>query len=89
MAWVYILQSNKNGSYYIGSTIDIKKRLSLHNKGLVKATNRLLPYRLMLKQYVPTTTEAKQVEFRMKRLKRRDYIEKMNRDRYIKTARTN
>lgn len=89
MAWVYILQSEKNGSYYIGSTIDIINRLILHNKGLVKATSRLRPYRLMLKQQVPTTTEAKQVEFRMKRLKRRDYIEKMIRDGYITIARTN
>ena len=32
-ACVYILQSQKNKKYYIGSTVDLKARLEAHNNG--------------------------------------------------------
>jgi len=34
MAYVYILQSNKNGKYYIGSTNNLQRRIWEHNNGL-------------------------------------------------------
>ena len=38
MQYVYILRSKKDGHLYIGCTNDLKKRLELHNKGLVEST---------------------------------------------------
>jgi hypothetical protein len=37
---VYILQSTINGSFYIGQTGNIERRLNDHNKGFSKATAR-------------------------------------------------
>ncbi|WP_193607175.1 GIY-YIG nuclease family protein [Nocardioides lijunqiniae] len=47
MAWVYILQCS-DGSYYVGSTIDLEGRVSAHNLGLGAAyTSRRRPVRLL------------------------------------------
>lgn len=43
MAYVYILQSLKDGNKYIGYTMDLKRRMGEHRKGLVKATRNRLP----------------------------------------------
>ena len=61
MAYVYFLElSNKN--IYIGSTIDIKRRITDHKKGLVKATKSLLPIRLLAYIVVPTESKARELE---------------------------
>lgn len=39
MAWTYILECS-DGSYYVGSTIDLERRLSEHNLGLGAAYTR-------------------------------------------------
>lgn len=41
--FTYILQSDKDESYYIGHTEDVKKRLDLHNQGESKYTSKKLP----------------------------------------------
>jgi putative endonuclease len=38
MYYTYILLSSKSHRFYIGSTKDLKERLSLHNTGKVKST---------------------------------------------------
>ncbi len=40
----YILKSIKDGSYYYGSTKDIKSRLKTHNSGKVKYTKSKIPW---------------------------------------------
>jgi putative endonuclease len=40
MAWTYILECN-DGTYYVGSTIDLERRISQHNLGLGAAYTRL------------------------------------------------
>jgi len=77
---VYILQSEKNGRYYVGSTGNIEQRLEFHNKGLVKATASIRP--LFLKIFIACNniTEAKQAEYRLKKYKRRDILEKVTKD---------
>jgi putative endonuclease len=77
---VYILQSDKNKSYYIGSTIDIGKRLYYHNSGWVRATKNNKPFELV--RFIPCRdlTEAKRAEYRFKKYKRRDIIERTIRD---------
>ena len=78
---VYILQSSKNGNYYIGSTSDIITRIDYHNKGRVKATKNLRPWILL--SFIPRSSivEAKNAEYRLKQYKRRDIIEKVIHDK--------
>ena len=83
MAWVYIL-STESGKYYVGSTRDLEKRLQHHFGGHTPSTKRLAAKSVVLKQQFETLTEARAVERKIKRLKRRDYIEKMVKDGYIK-----
>ena len=84
MAYVYILQNSKNGRYYIGSTEDLTTRLYAHNSGGVQATRNLLPVKIVFKQEYADYTIARKIERRLKKLKRRDYIEKIIRDGNIK-----
>jgi len=84
MAYVYILQSMKSCRYYIGSTKDIKTRLRTHKSGGVQATKNLLPLKLMLQQEYADFGHARQVERKLKKFKRRDYIEKIIKDGKIK-----
>jgi len=44
---IYILQSLKDGNQYIGSTFNIDRRLSEHNRGKVKSTKRRRPLKLI------------------------------------------
>ena len=83
MAWVYILRM-QNGQYYIGSTDDITRRLKQHENKNTATTARLKVDRMMLKQQYKTLKEARLIEQKIKKLKRRDYIEKMIKDGYIK-----
>ena len=45
MFYVYLLESLKNESLYIGRTKDLKKRLEEHNKGLNFSTKRHKPWK--------------------------------------------
>jgi putative endonuclease len=73
---VYIIKSLKNDRYYIGSTNDFPRRLEEHNLGKVFSTKYGRPWILM--KFIPcvSITEAKQNEFRLKKYKRRDIVEK-------------
>lgn len=78
---VYILQSDKDRSYYIGSTEDIKKRLLEHNKGYSKYTKNKRPWRLAYGEEYATLSESRKREYYLKSLKSKKAIEKL-----IKTA---
>lgn len=77
---VYILKSLKNNSYYVGSTNDIEKRLSQHNSGLNYSTKKLRP--LILERFLlcDSLKEARQNEYRLKKYKRKDILEKVIKD---------
>ena len=47
MHYVYVLQSETDGKLYIGCTKNLRQRLTTHNEGLVAATKRRLPLRLV------------------------------------------
>ena len=81
--YVYILRSLKNSHFYIGSTINMVNRIEKHNKGLVRSTRNTRPYKVELVKEYSTLTKAKQIEYKIKKLKRREYIEKMIRDKNI------
>ena len=74
MTTVYILQSDRNGRFYIGHTIDLPHRLVLHNAGLVRATQYLRPWRVVYTEKYPSPASARQREWRLKRCKSRRYL---------------
>ena len=57
MVYVYILNSTIKKFTYIGSTNNIKRRLTEHNDGLVQSTKSFIP--LKLSAYVAVETERK------------------------------
>lgn len=81
---VYFLQSEKNLRYYVGSTIDLEKRLTEHGLGLVKATKNLRPLKLVFFQPYDNIAHARRIEYKIKKLKRKDITEKIIRDGKIK-----
>ena len=45
--YVYVLQSEKDGNFYVGYTKNVKKRLEEHNSGQVHSTKGRLPLKLI------------------------------------------
>jgi len=45
--YLYLIQSKKDFSFYIGTTIDLAKRLKEHNDGLSQYTKNKRPWRLV------------------------------------------
>ena len=57
-AWMYILECS-DGSYYVGSTIDLERRLWEHNEGLgAKYTARRRPVRIVYAAEFPDVAQA-------------------------------
>lgn len=81
---VYINQSIKSGRYYIGTSIKPFNRLAEHNSGKVKATRNMRPWVQKFSQEYNTIKQARQVEYRLKKLKRKDIVERIIKDQEIK-----
>jgi putative endonuclease len=45
--YTYVLESESDGSWYIGFTSNLRDRLERHNKGYVKSTSGKLPWKLI------------------------------------------
>lgn len=61
----YILELS-NGSYYVGSTNDLGKRLEYHKRGKVRSTKGKLPCVLNTKKYIPVGQKQSKENFRSK-----------------------
>ena len=62
MWYVYILRSLRDNNLYIGSTNDIKRRLTEHNSGMVDSTKGRIPFRLEAFIAVKDKTKAVELE---------------------------
>ena len=71
--YVYILQSEKDGSFYKGFTENYTQRLIDHNAGFSKFTRQKLPWKLV---YVEVHHTKREALIREKKLKRcnSDYL---------------
>jgi putative endonuclease len=47
MYYVYVLKSLRDQKLYIGQTNNLIKRIKQHNQGLVKATKKRTPFKLL------------------------------------------
>jgi len=57
--YVYLLESLKDKSWYIGFTINLKRRLTEHNLQKSKATKPKIPYRLIYCEVYRDKRDAK------------------------------
>lgn len=71
MYYVYILQCN-DGTYYIGVTNDLEKRLLAHNNSPTgaKYTRGRRPVYLVYRKRVSSRSRAQQEEYRLRQLSR-------------------
>ncbi|HEY5392867.1 MAG TPA: GIY-YIG nuclease family protein [Hanamia sp.] len=56
--YVYILQSEKDQSYYKGYTTDFVRRLDQHNNGESEYTSHKIPWKLVHAEELPTKRAA-------------------------------
>jgi putative endonuclease len=74
MYFVYILQSLKDDSCYIGQCEDIKDRLNRHNQGRNKYTKTKTPWKLVYLEQYSSRSDAVMRETEIKKKKSRIYI---------------
>ncbi len=84
MAYVYFLKSLRDGRYYIGSTDNLEKRLKHHMGGHTPSTKRFGGIELVFKQWYESLKDARIIEMKLKKLKRKDYLDKIIKDGFIK-----
>ncbi len=69
--FVYILESESSGRFYIGQTGDLAARLSYHNANYSLALKNRGPWKLVYKEEYPTRAEAVRRERQIKSWKDR------------------
>ncbi len=64
--FIYILFSNSNNKFYVGSTNNLQRRLTEHNSGRSKSTKSGLPWELIYFKECNSKSEAYQFEMKIK-----------------------
>jgi putative endonuclease len=77
MYFVYILQSEKDNRYYVGTTANIERRLKEHNTGSVKSTTAYRPWTLKRLEEFPDISAAYKRERFIKAKRSRKIIKKI------------
>ena len=79
MYYVYILQSDKTGVYYVGQTNDLERRLNEHNSTIeTKFTNRHYPWKLKASFEIGDDRSlALKIERHIKNQKSKKYIKEI------------
>ena len=73
--YVYIFESLKDKTYYIGSTNNLKDRIERHNAGRVNYTKSRRPWKPAYSEEHADRSSAAKREAGIKAHKRRGYIE--------------
>ncbi len=74
MATFYILQSSSTGKFYIGSALELARRLSEHERGHSPYTRGRGPWKLVYREDYATLAEARRRERELKSRKSRRAI---------------
>ena len=77
MFYVYVLESEKSGRFYVGYSEDPDRRLHEHNVGKVRSTREFRPWRKVYQESCSTESEAIRRERQIKSMKSRTYILKL------------
>ena len=78
---VYIIQSEKDGSFYIGYSQDPARRLEKHNSANTGYSARKKPWKLVYTEFFETKTEAiKREKFLKKQKNREFYLNLINKE---------
>lgn len=67
MFYVYLLQSKKDKSIYIGYCGDLRKRFMEHNQGNVRTTRNKKPFILVYYEAYRNKTDARKREIALKK----------------------
>ena len=86
MFYVYILESMKNGRFYIGYSDDPHRRLTEHNAGKVKSTRSYRPWKKVYTECYPTEAEAMRRERYLKSMKSHTFIRNLI-NKFVDTSR--
>jgi len=73
--FVYIIQSQRDGSYYVGSTQDLDERLSRHSEGRSTYTRAKRPWELVYSEEFRERASAVRRENEIKSRKKKAFIE--------------
>jgi putative endonuclease len=80
---VYIIRSAADGTYYVGMTGDLAKRLVKHNSGATVYTRSCGPWVMVYTEEHPSRTAALRRERQIKKRKSRYYLEELIRSRSV------
>ena len=69
MPKVYILKNDLSGRHYIGSTMDLERRISEHNRGQTKSTKQKGIWEIVYTEEFNNILEAKRRERQIKSYK--------------------
>jgi putative endonuclease len=58
MYYTYVLQSEKDGKFYVGFSKDLKQRFEQHNNGNVESTRDRRPFKLIYNEACVDITDA-------------------------------
>ena len=77
MYYVYILQSEVDGSFYTGFTENLEKRVVQHNNGESAYTSRKMPWKLVYFEEMNSKTEAIKRERFLKAQKNKIFYQRL------------
>ena len=75
--YLYIIQSQTDESYYIGTSRDLTERIERHNQGRSKYTKSKRPWNLVYFEEHPDRSDAMKREYAIKRRKSKEYLAKL------------
>ena len=81
--YTYILQSQKDGRFYIGQTQDVSKRLERHNAGSENYTSKFMPWKIVWFKTFDDRKKSYKLEQILKKLKSRKGLIKYIRENPI------
>lgn len=85
IGYVYILKSS-DGRYYVGSTTNVANRVKQHESGHTHSTMRFDNPELVFHQKFGSIQEARAIETKIKKWKRKDFLDKIIEDQVIKIS---
>lgn len=75
--YLYILQSQSSGRYYVGQTQNLEERIAYHNANYSKSLKNRGPWKLVYSEAYATRSETVRRERQIKSWKDRQLIERL------------